>query len=418
MCDLGLGEVLVARPRGGPGGELAQVALGEIHEEFPAVVDDDMDAALERITFGPDVGVNRIEPHAHFKKDQKQFFEPEVSRPPFILERWRVPEGQELEFVSSLQDRYLSTLLRHSEMMPAIAADSHAQMRVSPNWRLRTSALDDGFTGSFLLSPNNLRHVESLGVGVSECCGAGTTIAVLDTGFDSATWSPADPTLTARIATPVDLLPGASGAFSHGTLVAALATSAAPASTVCPIRIAGADSTDWDAIRALYVARQIGADVAVLAFRQVLVEAPCPACGLVRSGARSEVFAKAVEHVTADNNLAVVVAAGNSGMPELARPASYPGALAVAALDAGSSSLANYSNWDGRGAFQVWALPGTEVALSDANQPLSGTSFACAYAGGLIASAISHSHVTAGEAINRMTVDAVATDKNALVPHL
>jgi Subtilase family len=416
MCDLGGGGVLVARPRGGPGDELANIALERGSSDFESYVEDSLDHFLERFEVEREPYRDGDDPvEWRGGAPQRTIPRPKALPPSQLVELWRVPEGQEIAFVTSLQEAYIATLLSHADLVSQVGADPDSQLRVSPNWRLRTSS-DDGFNGPFRLAPNVDSYVSSLGIGVANCCGAGVKVAVLDTGFDPSTWVQAP--VGDQFDRQLDLIPGDSGSSAHGTLVAALVSLAAPRARIRPIRIAGSESTDWDAIRALYLSRRAEADVIVLAFRQVLAESPCANCGLVRSAARSEVFARALENVTEDGMCAVVVAGGNSGLAELSRPASYPGALAVAALDIQSNQLEDYSNWDGQHGARVWAVPGSDVAEEVAGGPLSGTSFACAFAGGLLAAQISHAGVAAARAADNLTAAAEPTDKNAVAPRL
>lgn len=378
----------MARPRGGPGSELAAAALNLAQNEsdFEVFREADLDDVLSGIRLQLPAG----ETHSIPLWPDEVAAEDRI-RPPFVVERWRVPEGQEMTFVAEVQDRYLETVMAHPGEIAEIAAVPYSRLRVAPNWRLRTSA-DDGFTGAFELNPQHQANLKALGMGVEGCCGTGMTVAILDSGFDDAVWENPDQASRRAVDDQIDLLPGVVSSAAHGTLVAAIVATAVPAAKIVPIRMAaGSESTDWDAIFSLYAARKVLADVAVLAFRQVLKEKACGQCGLVRSRAKSEVFSQALSHVTDDGDLVVTVAAGNGGTGQLACPASYPAAVPVAALRDDQPYLADFSNWDALNRRRVLALPGVAVAKDESGTLLSGTSWACAYAGGLIAARVSHS---------------------------
>jgi hypothetical protein len=92
-----------------------------------------------------------------------------------------------------------------------------------------------------------------------------------------------------------DLIVGDSSTSGHGTLVAALIASSAPGAEVIPVRMAGQKSTQWDALYALARAVQLSANVVNLSYREYFAgDEKCCNCGMIRSAARSEVFASLI----------------------------------------------------------------------------------------------------------------------------
>ncbi|MCU1430776.1 MAG: Subtilase family [Actinomycetia bacterium] len=275
-------------------------------------------------------------------------------------------------------------------------------------------AVDDYAAGSALLIISLEACTCSLrgGAGWKGSCRTRRSIPV-------STWSGA-PQLV-HVGAGADLIPGDPSTAGHGTLVAALIADSAPSADVEPIRMGGTDSTEWDALHALARAVDIDADVVTLSYRQILVDQPCAACGLVRQAARSEVFEKIVDWaVTAGGqDRAVLVAAGNDGVGVIARPASYSGAIPVTALDTTRKSLASFANWDASGQLSVIALPGDDVARgTQTNRTYAGTSFATAYAAALYAEAMARTGTTNARHVTTQLCSGASVVSYAAVPTL
>jgi hypothetical protein len=184
--------------------------------------------------------------------------------------------------------------------------------------------------------------------------------------------------------------------------------------------MAGQESTEWDALHALACAVNIGAHVVTFSYRQILAaDNPCRLCGLVRTAARSEVFAKMIDWTSNGGSRAILAAAGNDGVGSVARPAAYQGAIPIAALDSGGSALWSGSNWDVANHLYVLAVPGENVASGTSGALYSGTSFATAYAAALYAVAMRRNLTTDAAQISRvLTASSSGTVSNARIPVL
>ena len=195
----------------------------------------------------------------------------------------------------------------------------------------------------------------------------------------------------------------------------AIVASSAPGANVVPIRMARrCESTDWDALHALARATQIGAHVVTLAYRQVLgtADSTCQACGTIRRAARSEVFEKLLDWASDQGQRAIVAAAGNDSSGTVARPAKYPRAIPVTALNSSGTALATFSNYDAAGTLPVLALPGEDVATGNSGTATEGTSFATGYAAALYAVAMGR-----GSTTDASTVTTTLTGAGHSVPH-
>ena len=218
--------------------------------------------------------------------------------------------------------------------------------------------------------------------------GAGTIVAVVDTGID-----PGHPFLAGRIAPGgFDFIDGdpdpieernfvdddrdgrVDDQFGHGTFVASLVLAAAPDARILPIRALddegyGNASTVASAI---YWAVERGARVI-----NVSVDIEMD----------PHVVADAIDFAKA-NDVVVVAAAGNSGLPDVVFPARYSEVVAVAATDA-DGVVAPFSNFGSAidlsapGVAMLGAVPAELNASGTALW--SGTSFATPLVSGVAA---------------------------------
>ncbi len=202
--------------------------------------------------------------------------------------------------------------------------------------------------------------------------GAGVTVAVVDSGVDSA-----HPDLAGQVLPGADFITGTEGASidpnGHGThvagTIAALAANGegvagvAPGAHILPVRVLGADGNGYmsDVANGIAYAADHGADVINLSVSAtVQVAAVTNAVAYARS-----------------KGVVVIAAAGNarrSGSPT-SFPAADPGVIAVAAT-AGDDSIAPYSN---QGAYVDVAAPGSDITSTYPGNRygrMSGTSMA------------------------------------------
>lgn len=216
--------------------------------------------------------------------------------------------------------------------------------------------------------------------------GAGTVVAVLDTGVDAT-----HPALAGRLepgwdyvdddATPADSACGcdtnadgtADGAVGHGTYVTGTVALVAPEARILPMRVLDSDG-QGSALRvteAIQDAVDADVDVISLSFGTD---------GQERSQVLEEAIRKAEER-----GVLVVAAAGNSGSTTEHYPANLSTVLAVGSTDAANSSLAPFSNY---GRWVAVAAPGTDVvglAPGNAYVRWSGTSVSTPVVAGQVA---------------------------------
>jgi hypothetical protein len=345
MCDLA-GGVLVALPHEGPGRQLAENAL-----EISLTPFDRTEGRTLRSELG------RPRPRGEDTHAVHDVF-------PFEVRLLDVPEGTELSIAAAVQATYLDLALNsHPETLDAIAREPMQRLAVAPNWKLHPSAgVNEVVPEHFRLGAHHPNYLKMLGLDNPQPGdGDGITVAVLDNGYDRTYWEDV-PSPTAPIGDSIDLVPGGAGTSVHGTLVAAIAAASCPGATIEPIRMAGDDSTEWDALHAIARAVSLDAPIITMTYGQVLVDEPCTCCGMVRQAARSAVFAQVVAW-TAREGRALLFAAGNNPVGGVANPAAYAGAIPVTALDTTGQQLASFASWDRSGRLPVIAVPGDDVAV-------------------------------------------------------
>lgn len=214
--------------------------------------------------------------------------------------------------------------------------------------------------------------------------GAGTIVAVIDTGVD-----PFHPLLRHRLApNGADLVDGdtlpwetADGidqdgdgevdeAVGHGTFVSGLVLLAAPGTTILPYRALNDDGrgTTFDICRAVILAMDAGVDVINMSFTYP---------------ERSRVLDRILKEAS-ERGVVLVSGAGNTGSTVLPFPAMDSRVLAVAALDS-SGVLADFSN---HGVAVSLGAPGVDLYSSGPDGTFgtwSGTSMAAPLVSGTAA---------------------------------
>jgi subtilisin family serine protease len=189
--------------------------------------------------------------------------------------------------------------------------------------------------------------------------GAGTVVAVLDTGIDEG-----HPLLSGRLlegydmvdddADPADEANGADDdgdgaadeAFGHGTFVAGVVAQIAPDALIIPIRVLDADGTGalHAVIEGIDYAVESGADVINMSF------------GLVEKS-DSKALKNALKRAR-KAGVVVVAAAGNDGDDEKRYPAAIKDIVSVTASNGDAASLAQFAS---RGKWVDVAAPGAGV---------------------------------------------------------
>ncbi len=206
--------------------------------------------------------------------------------------------------------------------------------------------------------------------------GAGTKVAVLDTGVD-----PTHPVIERRVVPGWDYVdddndpydePG--GAVSgHGTFIAGLVHLVAPASEIISMRVLDQTGTtnSYLLAEAIHDAVEMGATVINLSLGTV-------------DKTESKVLADVIRWAQKKGTI-TVAAAGNDGSDQPYWPAAQPGVISVAAFDATNSSLAPYSNV---GNWVDFAAIGTDlisVKPGSGFDAWSGTSMAAPIVAGQVA---------------------------------
>jgi hypothetical protein len=411
MCDLGSGEVIVTFGHEGAAQEVALRSLNFLSERYGSSRKQSLNQALEQ------EWPSAWESHTGEVRSPDAGTAPAL---PFRGELWGVEIGSELSFVDELRSLYLELVLQDPTAIKEAAKNPDLRLTVSPNWRLHPAAgVAEAVTEPFKLSSSHSSYLKVIGLDKAGYADAqGITVAVLDNGFDNNFWvnSPSP----VPVSSGKDLISGDTSTSGHGTLVAALVAESAPGATVVPLRMAGQESTEWDALHALGQAVQLGAHVITFSYSQILAgDKQCLACGLVRTAARSEVFARMVGWASDHGTRAVLAAAGNDGMGSIARPAAYNGAIAIAALETNGTRLWKDSNWDAGNRLKVLALPGEDVAFSTASTAAySGTSFATAYAAALYAVQMGRKGTTDASSITGILTSGSHKVSNASIPLL
>jgi hypothetical protein len=410
MCDLVSGQVIVTRPRAdGAAADVATGALSRVLERYHGT----QMASLDELLAQP--------PDPAWGGSSYSNPSPGYYNLPFKVELLNVDKGAELSFVEDLGIEYFDSVLSNLHAVWELAKDANQRLSASPNWRLHPAAgVGEAVSDPFQVSSSHRSYLKMIGLHTSGSQeAAGITVAVLDNGFDSNFWQSAPAPVP--VAGGLDLIPQDVSTLGHGTLVSALVALSAPGADVIPVRMAGQMSTEWDTLHALTRAVQLGAHVVTLSYRQILKsEVPCATCGLVRTAARSEVFAKMLAWASDGGKRAIVAAAGNDASPKVVLPAAYRGSIPIAALDSSGTSLWSESNWDGANQLGVLALPGEGVAEAITTGDFySGTSFATAYAAALYAVAMGRYKTTDASVVTTiLRSSAVATLSNASVPYL
>ncbi len=186
----------------------------------------------------------------------------------------------------------------------------------------------------------------------------------------------------------------------HGTAIASIINDLCPNVELVIYKIANASKkvSEWDLLAALDAWN--GADIVNLSIAYGFTDRVCGTCGRVSGRSRATVFERLLDQLR--DSVAsplLVAAAGNDGADELYYPSRFNHVIAVESIDS-SHNLSAFSNWSTTdqehqthpavfvlpGGQRVKGQPATEVVGQSANGgEYWGTSFATAYAVGLIA---------------------------------
>jgi subtilase family protein len=187
----------------------------------------------------------------------------------------------------------------------------------------------------------------------------------------------------------------------HGTAVTEVIRDLCPSAEFIVYKVADEKgrASEWDTLAALATSND--ADIANISLAFGLAGGVCATCGRESHSSRSAVFENMMLQLNQDpNGPLIVAAAGNESLKELSFPARFENVVAVESInrDRRLSQFTNRAAIDhqGDGHPNVFVLPGGEklkdaapseyIGKSLAGKEFYGTSFAAAYATGLIAS--------------------------------
>jgi subtilisin family serine protease len=223
------------------------------------------------------------------------------------------------------------------------------------------------------------------------------TILVMDTGLDPASnITPIDSRNFVDVAKGNDVADD----HGHGTAVAEVIHDLCPSATFVIFKVADQSgrASEWDVMAAL--AARTGHDMVNMSLAFGLPDQKCPHCGRESHSSRSAVFENLIHQIDKEaNGPLLVAAAGNESKNQLSFPARYDKVVAVESINKsmGLSGFTNRAALDnvGNNHKNVFVLPGGEklttsaaseyIGTSSIGGQFYGTSFAAAYASGLIA---------------------------------
>lgn len=324
----------------------------------------------------------------------------------YFFYRLAVPEGQEVFKIGYLQFFYKHAVLKAiagGNMNNEVLSWTNLHMQVVPNSYLslrQSSAAGVGFTATSDHDDyKKLCKVDQ----ASSTAGSGKYVLVLDTGLDSS--SPANVVERKNIVDPLNTN-DVTDDNGHGTAVVEIINDIAPQTKFFVYKIADEDgrASEWDTILALMA--ETYADIVNISIAFGLGDITCSVCGRESHASRSAVFENVLNELAQDVNAPLIVAAaGNGSFLDLAYPAKFSRVIAIASINK-AKELSDFTNRgavteDGSVHDNVFVMPGgertgeddpTEYVGTAANgDRFWGTSFAAAYASGLIAALWSES---------------------------
>ncbi|MET4802813.1 S8 family serine peptidase [Bradyrhizobium sp. LB11.1] len=244
---------------------------------------------------------------------------------------------------------------------------------------------------TFTFGPHNAAYRDLMRESLSAGDGTGVKVKIVDSGLSSsASMTPKSRTNIVDPANPTDV----DDHRGHGTAVAEIIHAMAPRAELLIYKVVKGTQpiTEWDVLAAL--CDDESADVINLSLAFGLRSRNCAQCGRQSHSSRSIVFEGTLRQLTkVSQDTLIVAAAGNGGVNPLVYPARFREAVAIGALDstATRSSTSNYGNVDHKQAAHgsLFFAPGgsgaESVGSTSNGASYNGTSFAAAYASGLIA---------------------------------
>ena len=322
----------------------------------------------------------------------------------FLFYRLEVPVGQEDFKVNYLQFFYKIAIFQamqqgqmnfttHNDVL--FRSDYHFQVVPHSILSLATLAAPAGV--AFTFAPTHDDYKKKLGLSTAGAIGDGRKVLIVDSGVDSTSaYGVVDQKNFVNPTNPDD----ATDDNGHGTVVASIIHDLCSGAELVIYKVADQKgrASEWDTLAAL--AAQSGADVVNISLAFGLPSWNTATCGRESQSSRSAVFEAMINQLgDAPDGPLIVAAAGNESRTELSFPARYKGVVAIESVDL-SGTLSDFSNHattdnEGNAHSSVFVLPGGQqpqnaqpteyVGTSADGTQRCGTSFAAAYASGLIA---------------------------------
>jgi subtilisin family serine protease len=317
----------------------------------------------------------------------------------FNVYKLAVPEGEENYKVGYLQFFYKHALFQHHDKIKNkdVLARSNYHLQVVPHsWLSVNHAANVPSPIGFSLTKTHDDYKNLLGW-VSTPTTKPKRVLVLDTGLDDG--SAATVIERVNFVNPADSA-NTTDDHGHGTAVTEIINDLSPSTKFIVFKVADSKgrASEWDTLAAL--GADNNADIANISLSFGLGDTACSVCGRESRSSRSAVFENVLDQLDKDpNGPLIVAAAGNRSLPELSFPARFENVIAIESINQ-SRQLSAFSNrgtldHDGKSHPNVFVLPGGErqknlppteyVGTSAAGAEYWGTSFAAAYASGLIA---------------------------------
>jgi Subtilase family len=388
MCsDYVSGQLILCFPK-------ADVAAREL-------VEDIRREAIEHVSYGE--SLEQVLVRLELKADETL---------PFEFHRVHVPENEEHWKITYLQFFYKHKLIKvlsegqvSSEFMDSLRR-SDLQFTVAPNYVMSlASGLRKVQAADFKFSQFHEQYKARLNLPVAPPADLNLVeIAIIDSGI-------ADdvdldiPTNRRRNFVEHDKRLKVTDENGHGTVVASIIHDLAPTAQLRIYKVADSDGrvSEWDTLAAL--AASARAQVINLSLQFGLRDRVCEVCGRESGSSRSAVFENIVGHTATPRHKSIIVgAAGNQGLGNLAFPARFGSVLAVGAINSKGdlSAESNYGNQNNDpvtpdnhfvcpGGDDATVPPETVGSFSakDAAE-WHGTSFAAAYATGVVANLVAN----------------------------
>lgn len=394
------------------------------------LIEDIQEGVIEHVSYDESLQqvLNRLELHA----DETL---------PFEFHRVHVPEGEEHWKITYLHFFYkhkLLDVLTRGKVNPEFIEclnRSDLQFTVAPNYVLSlaaghfpVSAADFKFSQFHeeyksrlqlpLAPPADLNQVE---------------ITIIDSGIADDVDFDIPPHRRRNFVEPQNPMK-VTDVIGHATVVASIINDLAPKARLTIYKVADSEGriSEWDAAAAL--AASAKAQIVNLSVQFGLRDRVCKVCGRESQSSRSAVFENIVGHAVTPSPKSILIgAAGNQGLGELAFPARFGAVLAIGAINSHGelSAESNYGHqYNNPGTpDNHFVCPGGDDTIVPPEsvgsfkvklaEELHGTSFAAAYATGVVANLVADhigGAIKYGEILDQLRLKADKTSLNLYDP--